>query len=90
MSTSDQHDGPRAKMARLDAPDLDDIYENKPHPDTMDIDSADDSRPFSAFLNNTSKRSKRHPVLSDKKLIVYNLQGSFSLSSDTTAAQLAP
>ncbi|KAI9499099.1 cullin 4 [Zychaea mexicana] len=34
-----------------------------------------DSRPFSSFLSSSSfRRSKKHPVLSDKKLIVYNLK----------------
>ncbi|KAI8144380.1 cullin 4 [Fennellomyces sp. T-0311] len=33
-----------------------------------------DTRPFSSFLSSPFRRSKKHPVLSDKKLIIYNLK----------------
>ncbi|KAI9255195.1 Cullin repeat-like-containing domain protein [Phascolomyces articulosus] len=41
----------------------------------MRLDDKDsENRPFSSFLSSSFRRSKKHPVLSDKKLIVYNLK----------------
>lgn len=31
--------------------------------------------PFSAFLSKSFRQNEKHPVLSDKKLIVYDLKG---------------
>jgi cullin-4 len=34
--------------------------------------------PFSTFLNNSFRHNEKHPILSDKKLIVYDLKGILS------------
>lgn len=31
--------------------------------------------PFSSFLSNSIRHNEKHPILSDKKLIVYDLRG---------------
>lgn len=31
--------------------------------------------PFSSFLSNSIRQNEKHPILSDKKLIVYDLRG---------------
>ncbi|KAI7880098.1 cullin 4 [Lichtheimia hyalospora FSU 10163] len=45
----------------------------RPRLDNADSSTNNENRPFSAFFNSV-RRSKKHPVLSDKKLIVYNLR----------------
>ncbi|KAG0168743.1 Cullin-4B [Apophysomyces sp. BC1015] len=42
--------------------------------DQDDVLMTDDRRPFSAFLTNSMRRTNRHPILSDKKLVVYDLK----------------
>ncbi|KAG2227353.1 hypothetical protein INT45_004308 [Circinella minor] len=57
-------------------------YDNIEAPNTKRMRLDDDNnnkedlgtRPFSSFLSSSFRRSKKHPVLSDKKLIVYNLK----------------
>lgn len=53
----------------------------EPHTKRMRLDDDNTkhsgTRPFSSFLSSSFRRSKKHPVLSDKKLIVYNLKGFF-------------
>ncbi|CDS07259.1 hypothetical protein LRAMOSA01208 [Lichtheimia ramosa] len=58
MSSHEYQDEPMFKRPRLDI---------------ADSSTSNENRPFSAFFSSV-RRSKKHPVLSDKKLIVYNLR----------------
>lgn len=37
--------------------------------------------PFSTFLSNSFRHNEKHPILSDKKLVVYDLKGTMQLSA---------
>jgi cullin-4 len=38
--------------------------------------------PFSTFLSNSFRHNEKHPILSDKKLIVYDLKGNHTYTHD--------
>ncbi|KAI7869720.1 cullin-4A [Spinellus fusiger] len=59
---------PPTKRARKDAP----LSISTTRPDTMSSEPPTPSLPFSTFLSNSMHRTQRMPVLSDKKLMVYD------------------
>lgn len=52
------------KRPRLDSNDDQDTPVTKQH------------LPFSTFLSNSFRHNEKHPILSDKKLVVYDLKGT--------------